>query len=121
MCLNFMEIIVEKKFENAFRMKAVNETGEEMGHVYLYLIYNDLHKDPYAYIEDLFVEEEFRKQGVASKLIEELLIEAEKYYPYKAIATSRMEREHVHAFYEKRGLRKHGYVFRTDRVEFDEN
>ncbi len=107
-----MQIKKEQK-ENAIRLSAV-ENGEELGAMYLYLIRNDSHKEPYGLLEDLLVKEEHRKKGIGSLLVKEALAEAKRLNCYKVIGTSRMARENVHSFYEKLGLKKYGYEFRID-------
>lgn len=107
-----MEIKKEKK-QNAIRI-SVWENGEELGAMYLYLIRNDSHEKPYGFLEDLLVVEEHRKKGIGSLLVKEAIAEAKRLECYKLIGTSRMEREHVHSFYEKLGLKKYGYEFRRD-------
>ncbi|MBI5400845.1 MAG: GNAT family N-acetyltransferase [Candidatus Yonathbacteria bacterium] len=107
-----MEIKKEKR-ENTIRLDAV-ENGEEIGAVYLYLIRNDSHAEPYGLIEDLLVKEGHRRQGVGTALIKEALAEAKRLCCYKVICTSRLSREEVHRFYEKLGLKKHGFEFRIN-------
>ena len=107
-----MEIKKEKK-ENAIRLSTV-ENGAELGAVYLYLIRNDSHKEPYGLLEDLLVKETHRKKGVGSMLVKEAIEEAKRLHCYKVIGTSRTAREEVHRFYEKLGMKKHGYEFRID-------
>ena len=99
--------------ENAVRLSAV-ENGEELGAMYLYLIRNDSHKEPYGLLEDLLVKEEHRKKGIGSTLVKEAIEEAKHLGCYKLIGTSRLSRENVHQFYEKLGLKKYGYEFRMD-------
>lgn len=107
-----MTIKKEQK-QNAVRLSAV-ENGEELGAMYLYLIRNDSHKEPYGLLEDLLVKEEHRKKGVGSALVREAVAEAKRLGCYKVIGTSRLSREEVHHFYEKLGLKKRGYEFRLD-------
>jgi len=107
-----MKIHKQQK-QNAIRLSA-HENGEELGSAYLYLIRNDLHKEPYGLLEDLLVKEEHRGKGIGSALVKEAIAEAKRLGCYKIIATSRMERENVHALYEKLGLKKYGYEFRMD-------
>src|SRR3989344_1428739 len=82
--------------------------------MYLYLIKNDSHQEPYALLEDLLVKEEHRKKGIGSLLVKEAIAEAKRLGCYKVIGTSRMARENVHQFYEKLGLKKYGFEFRGD-------
>ncbi|KKW11502.1 MAG: GCN5-related N-acetyltransferase [Parcubacteria group bacterium GW2011_GWA2_49_9] len=107
-----MEIHKETK-QNAIRLSAV-ENGEELGAMYLYVIHNDSHKEPYGLLEDILVKEEHRKKGIGGALVKEAIAEAKRLGCYKVIGTSRFSREHVHAWYEKLGLKKHGYEFRMD-------
>ena len=110
-----MEIQKEHKQngQNVVRLSAV-ENGEEIGVVYLYIIRNDSHKEPYGLLEDLFVKEAHRKKGTGSALVKEAIEEAKRLRCYKVIGTSRMAREEVHRLYEKLGLKKHGFEFRMD-------
>ena len=109
-----MEIHKEPKQDgHAIRLSA-HEGSEELGVMYLYLIRNDSHKEPYGLLEDLLVKEEHRGKGIGTALIKEAIAEAKRLKCYKLLATSRMERESVHRMYEKLGLKKWGYEFRMD-------
>jgi|SRR3989338_1624460 len=85
-----------------------------IGRAFLYIIKNDLHKAPYGLLEDLFVEEEYRSQGLGKKLLLRVIGEAKKRKLYKLIGTSRTFRTAVHSFYEKYGFKKWGAEFRMD-------
>ncbi len=88
--------------------------GQQIGRVYLYLIYNDLHKEPYGLMEDLYIETAHRGKGYASMLITALIEEAKKQGCYKLIGQSRYGKDEIHAMYEKKGFQNHGYNFRMD-------
>lgn len=88
--------------------------GECVGGMYLYLIHNDSHTQPYGLLEDVLVKEEHRKRGIGTMLVQEALKEAERLNCYKVIGTSRTSRENVHAWYEKLGMKKHGFEFRIN-------
>jgi len=107
-----MEIKKEQK-QNAVRLSAV-KNGEEVGAMYLYLIRNDSHKEPYGFFEDLSVKEEQRGKGIGTALINEAAAEAKRLGCYKLLATSRVSRENVHRMYEKLGMKKWGIEFRMD-------
>lgn len=93
---------------------AISEKNEELARGYLYLLKNDLHERPYAFIEDLYVAEAERGAGYGSKMLQAMIEEAKKRGCYKIIATSRKPRRAVHRFYEKNGFQKWGYEFRID-------
>ncbi len=92
----------------------VEENGEELGRAWLYLIYNDLHSDPYGLLEDVFVKEDKRGRGVGKKLLEKIISEARERKCYKIIGTSRMSRDMVHEWYKRLGFREYGLEFRMD-------
>lgn len=107
--------IKKKTIQDGYRIRlSAHEELEELGAMYLYLIRNDSHREPYGLLEDLLVKEEHRKKGIGSALVKEAIEEAKRLGCYKVIGTSRMERENVHAWYEKLGLKKYGYEFRID-------
>ncbi len=92
----------------------VEEDGVELGRAWLYLIYNDLHTEPYGLLEDVFVKEDVRGKGVGNKLLEKVISEAREKKCYKIIGTSRMSRDMVHEWYKRLGFREYGLEFRMD-------
>lgn len=92
------------------------DAGKVIGRVYLYLIKNDLHKEPYGYLEDLFVDESHRGSGLGKRLVQTVIEEAKKLGCYKLIGTSRNSRAEVHEFYKKLGFEEYGKEFRMDLV-----
>lgn len=90
------------------------ENGQEVGRASLYVLKNSLHNQPFGLIEDVFVAEEKRGQGVGSKILREIVAEAKQQGCYKLIANSRHANIQAHKFYEKTGFKKHGFEFRMD-------
>jgi len=88
--------------------------AKEIGRAYLCVLINDLHKEPFGLLEDVFVEESYRGQKLGTKLVNAAIDEARKRGCYKIIATSREGRERLHTYYENLGLKKYGYAFRID-------
>lgn len=88
--------------------------GKEIARAFLYLLKNDLHQKPFGFMEDVFVQEEFRGKGYGKKIVEALIEEARKKGCYKLICTSRPSRDKVHAWYKKLGFREQGFEFRID-------
>jgi len=107
-----------------FKQETIKETvavkitahdgGKQIGRLYLYILKNDLHKEPFAFLEDVFVEEEFRKHGIGRQLVQKAIEEAKVQGCYKLIGNSRTFKTGVHAFYEKLGIKKWGFEFRMD-------
>lgn len=98
---------------NAKRL-SLRQEQREIARIWVYFIKNNLHAQPYALIEDLFVNEEFRNQGIGAKMVRAAIEEAKRAGCYKLIGTSRNEREEVHQFYVKNGLKEYGKEFRIE-------
>jgi len=106
-----------------FAMPAVKvvltDNGKEIGRGFLYIMKNELHQQPgkqslVGYIEDVFLDEEYRKQQLGKKIVEKIIDEAKKRGCYKLIGTSRYGRDKLHAYYESMGFKDHGKEFRLD-------
>lgn len=89
-------------------------TGKVVGRAYLYILRNDLHDQPFGFLEDVYVDPDFRGQGLASHLVNVVINEARKRGCYKLVAGSRHERTKVHDLYLRLGFKDHGLEFRLD-------
>lgn len=98
---------------HAVKLEALEDEAI-IGRAYLYLIYNDLHEEPYGLLEDVFVDEAHRGKGIGSELVKYVIEEAKKQGCYKLIATSRFEREDVHEWYKRLGFTEYGKEFRLN-------
>ena len=94
------------------------QDGKEIARVFLYVMKNDLHEEPFGLIEDLFVNESSRGKGLGTKLVNEVISAAKELQCYKVLATSRLTREKVHGFYKQLGFKNYGIEF---RIDFDKN
>lgn len=108
-----MEIQRENLSSNHLKL-TLNNDGEEIARIFIYLIENELHDKPYAYFEDVFVKEKYRNQGNGKIIVKAAIAEAKKQGCYKIVCTSRYGRENVHKFYQNLGLKEHGKSFRID-------
>jgi len=111
-----MEIKKEKQNRSYAIRFSAQEDGNEVGRAYVYIIYNDLHDEPYGLMEDVFVDASERGKGVGTRLVEDIIAEAKKLGCRKLIAQSRYGKGSVHALYEKIGFKDHGKNFRMDFV-----
>ncbi len=107
-------ILNKKPITAAGKIFSIEVDGKEIARGRLYIMRNDLHEEPFAFVEDLFVEEKFRNNGYGSRLLREMVEEAEINGCYKIVACSREERKIIHKFYEKNGFEKSGYEFRMN-------
>ena len=93
---------------------SIEDNGVEVGRAYLYLVKNDLHAVPYGLLEDLFVVESHRSQGVGRQLVDQIITTARENKCSKLLALSRYSRTEVHAWYERLGFKDYGKEFRMD-------
>jgi GNAT superfamily N-acetyltransferase len=107
-----MEIVKRPFFSNGVEYKAVE--GCVLGRGSAYFIRNSLHAEPYALVEDIFVERTERGRGVGSAILEKLIHDAQALGCYKIVAFSRAENTAAHRLYESLGLNKRGFEFRKD-------
>lgn len=108
-----MRLSKSLKTSKAIKLE-IKEGKKVVGRAFLYIIKNNLHKQPYGLLEDLFVEEEHRSKGLGKQLVLEIIAEAKKRKLYKLVGTSRTFRTTVHGFYEKMGFKKWGFEFRMN-------
>lgn len=87
---------------------------KEAGRAFLYILHNNLHKKPFGFLEDVFIDESFRGQGIGTKLLNEIIEEAKRNECYKIVATSRHSRDRVHKLYKRLGFQDRGIEFRLD-------
>jgi GNAT superfamily N-acetyltransferase len=67
-----------------------------------------------SFVEHLVVDVDWRRRGVGRLLIDECIRIAKKAGSYKLFIPSTFPREEAHAFYEKVGFRRSGYLFQID-------
>jgi len=108
-----MQTKIDKKSVEASGIKFfIEKDGKEVARAFLYIMKNDLKKETFGFLEDLFVDETLRGQGIGTELLNNVITEAKKLGCYKLVATSRYEREGVHKMYEKNGFKKFGIEFK---------
>ncbi|MEK9183353.1 MAG: GNAT family N-acetyltransferase [Patescibacteria group bacterium] len=92
----------------------IKDGQKEIGRAYLYILKNDLHPEPFGFLEDVLVDEAYRGQGLGTNLAQTIIKAAQKHGCYKLICASRHSRSTVHALYERLGFKNHGLEFRMD-------
>lgn len=93
---------------------SIEREQKEVAHAYIFLITNDLHDRSYGLLEDVYVDDAYRGQGIGTELIHAVITKAKELGCYKLVATSRDSRPEVHAWYERCGFDKYGAAFRMD-------
>lgn len=92
----------------------IQEDGKEVGRATLYVLHNDLHEEPFGFLEDVYVAESQRGKGLGTRIVKKVIEKAEELGCYKLICTSRYEKPRVHKLYEKIGFKDHGKEFKID-------
>ena len=108
-----MEILTKEIKANGIKL-FMKKGNREIARTYLYLLKNDLHKEPFGFLEDVFVDEEFRGEGLGTTIVTAAIEEAKKQKCYKLICTSRYTKPKVHELYMKLGFQDQGKEFRMD-------
>jgi len=104
---------IDKKRVESYGIKFfVEKDGKEVARAFLYIMNNDLKKEPFGFLEDVFVDEQLRGQGIGTEILKTVIEEAKKLNCYKIVATSRHERPAVHKLYEKLGFKNFGIEFK---------
>jgi GNAT superfamily N-acetyltransferase len=80
----------------------------------IFYLKNGGHENPFAYLEGIVVDDEFRGKGIGTALSKFAIDLARKKNCYKIIFTSGPDREKIHKFYENLGFKKWGFGFRMD-------
>jgi GNAT superfamily N-acetyltransferase len=93
---------------------SISGEGREVARAYLYVMTNDLHEAPFGLLEDVYVDESQRGNGLGTALVAEVVAAARELGCYKLVATSRTSRPKVHELYERLGFEKHGVEFRMN-------
>ncbi len=103
---------------NTIESKAIKfsivESQQEIARAYLYLIQNDLHQEPFGLLEDVYVTEDNRGQGLGTQLVKQVIQQAQEQGCYKLIATSRKSHPKVHQLYTRLGFQEYGLEFRLN-------
>jgi len=92
----------------------IEQDGRVVARAHLYIMHNDLHSEPFGLLEDVFVDESLRGGGMGTELTKKVIAVAKERGCYKLVATSRYEREKVHALYERLGFKDYGKELRID-------
>jgi len=108
-----METKIEKISGQGFKF-LILEKDQEVARARLYVLKNDLHSEPFGFIEDVYVKKGHQGKGYGTKIMNILIKQAKESKCYKLICTSRFNRSRVHVFYKKLGFKEYGNEFRMD-------
>jgi len=107
-------IIKKISHKTEFIRLSITKDNQEVGRTYVYFIRNDIHKRPYAFIEDVHVEESFRGQGYGTKLMKHVHKEVKKFDCYKIVLCCKHTNPKAKNFYGRLKFKDMGTKFRID-------
>jgi len=107
-----LEKVIEKEDISKFFKYEIIKDEKIIARARLYLIFNDLHEQPYALGEDLFVDINYRNQGYGKMLVLKTIEKAKESNCYKIICTTR--KKELIKYYDELGFKEHGFELRLD-------
>ncbi|MBS3061612.1 MAG: GNAT family N-acetyltransferase [Candidatus Diapherotrites archaeon] len=88
--------------------------GIEIARAYLYVLKNDLHSEPWGFMEDVFVHDDFRGKGYGTAIVKRVIEGAAEHGCYKLICTSKHPETRAHAWYKGMGFQNIAQELRID-------
>ena len=89
---------------------SVNDGDKEVARTFLYVLHNDIRGKEFGYIEDVFVEEGYRGNGIATGLVNDCITLCRALGCYKIVLATQYE--YLHHMYKKIGFKKSGTEFK---------
>ena len=113
--INHMKDTLEKLSVECNRVYAALHGNFILGTAQL-LIYDNLIRVPKSkgMIDSVIVHNDYRNQGIGSKLIKHILVDAKKHGVSKLYLLSGYQRSASHPFYHKLGFKDTGFCFEYD-------
>ncbi len=93
---------------------SITEKDIEIARATLYIMTNDLHQEPFGFIENVFVQPNYQGQGYGTQIIQAVIEQARESGCYKLICISRYKKDKVHKWYKRLGFEDHGLEFRIN-------
>ncbi len=93
---------------------SIEENGLEIARAYLYVLQNDLHSEPWGFLEDVFVHESYRGKGYGTAIVQKVIAAARENGCYKLICTSKLPETRAHNWYQKLGFKHIAIELRVD-------
>ena len=93
---------------------SIERDGKEVARARLYILRNDIHPEPFGYVEDVHVDEGYRGQGISSELLSDLETAATELGLYKIILHTESVNFIAQSLYTKRGWYVVGPTLRFD-------
>lgn len=116
----FYQFFIKKLKIKSKRVRAwgkriyIKENGKEVAHAYVYFMTNDLHEKPFAFLEDVWVDENYRGKKLGQEIVQKTIDAAREAGCYKMILTFRHSKEWLRYFYKRIGFEDHGLEFRLN-------
>jgi len=96
-----------------YELLVAEEEGEVIGTIVLLIVPNLSHNaSPWALVENVVVDESYRRQGIGSLLMEYAMAQARQAGCYRIVLSSDKRRDEAHQFYRSLGFEASSHGFR---------
>jgi GNAT superfamily N-acetyltransferase len=105
--------MIIKPIEAKAERISLQEDEKEVAHICIYYITSDT-GELYAFLEDIFVEQESRGQGLGTRLIKAAVERAAKQFCSRVVVNSDKHQERLFSLFKKLGFKEKGTEFRIE-------
>jgi len=110
---DYQRVFAEISTMPGHELLVAEEKGEVVGSVVLLIVSNLSHGAlPWALVENLVVDQRYRRQGLGRLLMEYAIARSKKAGCYKLVLNSNKERREAHRFYSSLGFKASAHGFR---------
>ncbi len=96
-----------------YQLLVAEDSGQVVGTTVLVILPGFAHgTSPFAAVEYVVVDEEYRRRGIGKLLMDYVVSQAKDAGCYKIMLTSDLQREHAHKFYKSLGFEASAHGFR---------
>lgn len=96
---------------NQTYLVAATKDNKIIGFVSLYIKNNLWQCGNLSHIDELIVDQDYRKKGIATLLLNKIIVEAKKNDCKRVELDSAFHREAAHEFYKRKGFENRAYLF----------
>ena len=110
---DYLQVFAEIKWYKGCELLVAEERGEVIGTIVLLIVPNLSHSaSPWALVENVVVDEGYRRRGVGRQLMDYAIARAIEAGCYRIVLTSDKRRGDAHRFYQSLGFEASSHGFR---------
>ena len=110
--MEMLRVVYERAISSPLQHHVCAVEGDQIVGMGSLTINNNLWREGYlGYIEELIVDERFRRQGIGTQMLEQLVGVAKAQGCRCVELDAAFQRKEAHQFYEKQGFKSRAYIF----------